>query len=139
MTVMTVMTVTGPVDADSLGPVLCHEHIFIDLYSIYQPHRDMYLHDASLAADEVAQFAAQGGGTIVDLTTPDIGRRPKALKQVSEATGLNVVMGTGRYRAPFYEAAIDQRPTSQIFEEFLDDIDTGCDGVRPGVIGEIGT
>ncbi|MGI8880005.1 MAG: phosphotriesterase family protein [Jatrophihabitans sp.] len=134
-----VMTVTGPKRVDELGTTLCHEHLLIDLYSVYQPHRDMYLHDLDLAAREVFEFADSGGGTIVDLTTPDIGRNPLLLRQLSEQTGVSVVMGCGRYRGPFYEPGLDARTTASLADEFVEEIECGVDGILPGVIGEIGT
>jgi phosphotriesterase-related protein len=133
------MTVRGAVETQELGVMLSHEHVFINLYRQYQPHRDMHLHDRDLAEQELLLFAAMGGGTIVDLTTPDIGRDPAALLEISEATGLNVIMGSGRYRTPFYEDAIESMSTQELADRFIADIVHGVDGVRPGVIGEVGT
>jgi phosphotriesterase-related protein len=135
----TVMTVGGAVDASELGITLAHEHVFINLYREYQPHRDMYLHDADLAASELRRFAEMGGGSLVDLTTPDIGRDPVALRAMAQATGLHIVMGVGRYRTPFYEEAIATTSTQDLAGQFIAEIRDGVDGVRPGVIGEIGT
>ena len=134
-----IQTVTGPKPSESYSRVLAHEHLFLDLYRVYQPHRNMRLADETLAIEEVAAFATQGGQLIVELTTPDLGRRPDALKRVSEATGVDIVMGTGRYRSPFYEEGIDRNSTTDLAASFIRDIEHGVDGVRPGVVGEIGT
>lgn len=134
-----IQTVTGLKPADSYSRVLAHEHVFIDLYRVYQPHRDMRLADEALAIDEVSAFADCGGQLLVELTTPDLGRRPDALVRVSQATGVDIVMGTGRYRSPFYEENLDRVPTSELANVFINDIREGVNGVRPGVVGEIGT
>lgn len=136
---MSVTTVLGEIAAEDLGVTLSHEHVLIDLFRVYQPHRDMYLHDENLATQELARFAAMRGGTVVDLTTPDLGRDPAALVRISKATGLNIVMGSGRYRAPFYEDDLARKSTATLTDEFVNDVTTGQDGIKPGVIGEIGT
>lgn len=134
-----IQTVLGDVSPDDLGLCLPHEHVFIDLYRVYQPHREMLLNDLDLAASELQMFADAGGGTLIEVTTPDLGRNATALKQMAQRTGLNIVMGTGRYRDPFYEQAIWQTSTKQIAAQFIADIEHGVDGIRAGIIGEIGT
>lgn len=134
-----IQTVLGEISPDELGVCLPHEHVFIDLYRVYQPHREMLLNDPDLAANELQMFANAGGQTLIEATTPDLSRNAAALKQVSERTGLNIVMGTGRYRETFYEQAIWQMSTKQIASQFVADITHGTDGIRAGIIGEIGT
>jgi len=134
-----VRTVSGDIGAAAMGRVLAHEHLFIDLYRVYQPHRDMALADRELMRREVQRFVDSGGGTIVDLTTPDLGRDPGALAWLARATGVSIVMGTGHYREPFYEVEIDRTTVSRLTEQMIDDIRLGVHGIRPGVIGEIGT
>lgn len=136
---MSVMTVSGPVDADALGVTLPHEHLLIDLYRVFQPHREMMLNDVDLAVAELSRFAAAGGGTVVEVTTPDLSRDPAGLAEIARRTGVNIVMGTGRYREPFYEASIWERSTAAIAEALVTEIRDGVDGIRPGILGEIGT
>lgn len=139
MTASTVMTVRGPVSADDLGAVLPHEHLFSDLLLEYRA--DGLLDDVPLAVAEVARFAAAGGGTIVDLTTAEIGRDPAALREVSDATGVHVVMGCGHYRDPYLDRAwFDRTPVEEIAAGLVAEIAGGIgpDRVRPGIIGEIG-
>lgn len=136
---MSIVTVTGAFEAEELGVTLAHEHVLINLYKVYQPHRDMFLHDEQLAASELRRFADIGGGAILDLTTPDIGRDPQALNRISRETGVKIVMGAGMYRAPFYVADVDTTSTRSLTERFVRDIVDGESGIRPGVVGEIGT
>ena len=51
------------------------------------------------------------GQLLVEVTTPDLGRDPLALRRVAEATELHMVMGTGWYRQPFYPPEIDALST----------------------------
>jgi phosphotriesterase-related protein len=62
--------------------------------------------------------------------------------RLAEATGLNIVVGTGFYREPYYppEARIDRRSVDSIADEMVREIEQGIDGtpIRAGIIGEIG-
>lgn len=136
---MTVMSVLGPIAADQLGRTLPHEHLLLDLLRVYEPHRDLLLEDIDLAVQEVELLAHAGGATILELTPPDLGRDPHGLAEIARRTGVNIVMGTGRYREPFYEHELREIPTNELAERLISDIEHGVDGIRPGIIGELGT
>lgn len=133
------MTVTGPIAPDELGVVLPHEHVFIDLVREYRGSG--LLNDEGLARDELRAFESAGGRTLVDLTTDEIGRDPAALRRVSEATGIFIVMGCGHYRDPYLDRNwFDRMAVDEIADEIVRDSTEGVrgTGVRAGVIGEIG-
>jgi predicted metal-dependent phosphotriesterase family hydrolase len=132
------MTVRGPVPAEALGVTLPHEHVFIDLMREYRG--DGLLNDEPLMTREVAAFHDAGGGTIVDVTSIGLGRRPEALRRVSQATGVNIVMGSGFYRVPYLDRdAIDRQTVDELADGIVRDLEEGVDGtdVRAGIIGEI--
>jgi predicted metal-dependent phosphotriesterase family hydrolase len=134
-----IMTVTGPVSQDDLGVVLPHEHVFIDLVREYRGNG--LLNDEHLARAELTALRQAGGGTLVDLTLDEIGRDPAALRRVSEATGVQIVMGSGHYRDPYLDRDwFDRMSADAIAEEISRDITEGVrdTGVRAGIIGEIG-
>ena len=134
----TVMTVTGPVSANELGVVLPHEHVFTNTMREYRGNG--LLHDVGLAVEELKDFAAQGGRTLVELTTSEVGRSPERLAEVSRASGVLMVMGCGHSREPYLD--LDHfRATSAdgLAEEMICEVGgCGVDRVRPGIIGEIG-
>lgn len=132
-------TVLGPVPADELGFTLPHEHLLFDLFKGFQPHREFLVNDRDLVCTELEAFVSAGGSTLVEVTTPDFGRDPAGLVDIAQRTGLNIVMATGRYREPFYEPEIRRRSTTDIASEFINDLERGVQGVRAGIIGEIGT
>jgi predicted metal-dependent phosphotriesterase family hydrolase len=139
-----VQTVLGPVDPATLGVTLPHEHTQIALWHIESRWDYWQLtRDADLIATELGAFRDAGGGTIVDLTLPGVGRDPAWLQDVARATGLNVVMGCGWYRTAYYPPAllVDRRSVDSLADELVREISEGVgDGrVRPGIIGEIGT
>ena len=65
-----------------------------------------------------------------------------SLARMSEASGINIVLGTGHYRDPYLDTAwFDQHGVEQIAEYMVADIQDGISGtgVRAGIIGEIGS
>jgi predicted metal-dependent phosphotriesterase family hydrolase len=130
------MTVLGPVPADDLGITLPHEHVFIDLSREYRG--DGLLNDPDLAAHELTLYAEAGGRTIVDVTSIGLDRDPTALRSMATRTGLNIVMGSGFYRRPYFPAELDELSTDQVADWIVHDIEVGVHGVRAGIIGEIG-
>lgn len=114
---------------------LMHEHFLTRTYDA----PGMLLHDEEVAVLELGDAHAAGTRTVVDLTTFDLGRRPAALRRISEAAGVDIVMGTGWYTSATYPERIATTSTNELAAELIEDISVGVDGVRPGVIGEIGT
>ncbi|MEO5966299.1 MAG: hypothetical protein ABIR11_12595 [Candidatus Limnocylindrales bacterium] len=163
-------TVRGPVPCDELGPVLPHEHLLIDLRGVtfQEPgdergrelaRRPLALEslgwvrrhwtssldnlvqlDEALATDELRAFAATGGGTLVDATVPGIGRDPAALRRMSEATGVHVVMGAGSYVELTHPEDVRAMDVVALRDRVVAEWRTGVDGtgIRPGLIGEVG-
>jgi len=139
-----VQTVLGPLEPSALGVTLPHEHTQIALWHI--PDRWDYwqlTRDEPAILEELERFRAAGGASIVDLTLPGVGRDPAWLVGIARASGLNVVMGAGWYRGAYYppEALIDRRSTDALADELVREATDGVGetGVRPGILGEIGT
>ena len=134
-----VLTVLGPVPADKLGVTLTHEHLILDLSRVTRDANGV-LNEVPLAIRELGYFSRAGGATIVEVTNRGLGRDPCALAEIARATGLNVVMGAGWYREPFYDRSIYERTTNAIADEIVRDLMVGADetGIRAGIIGEIG-
>lgn len=134
-----VMTVLGPVDANELGMTLPHEHVFLDLVREYRG--DGLLNDRALAIAELGLFVEAGGRTLVDCTSVGLARDPLALRDVAQATGLNIVTGCGYYRDPYLDRdRLDPLSVDALAELIVRDIEEGADGtdVRAGIIGEVG-
>jgi len=139
-----VQTVLGPIDPAELGWTLPHEHTAIALWHI--PNRWDYWElrrDQPVIVEELAAFRAAGGGALVDLTLDGVGRDPEWLAEISRATRLHVVMGSGWYRGAHYpvEALIDRRSVDALADQIVRDatVGVGDTGIRSGIIGEIGT
>lgn len=164
-----VMTVAGPIPAGELGTTLMHEHIlndcrcwwhapktperqhlassFVCMEILSELRQDPFvnkhnitLDDEPLAIEELRDFAGLGGRTVVEPTCQGIGRDPRALRRISQATGLNVVMGAGYYLTSSHPAKVAQMTVSDIADEIVREATAGVDGtdIRIGLIGEIG-
>lgn len=162
-----VMTVRGPVPADALGITLPHEHILNDCrcwwHRPVEPERqhlatepvhqgiigelrmdpfvnldNCALDDEQLAVAELMAFRDAGGATVVDPTCRGIGRNPMALKRISATTGLQVVMGSGYYLESSHPPVVRTMTAEAIADEIVAEALEGIDGVRIGLIGEIG-
>jgi len=139
-----IQTVTGPIAPDALGVTLTHEHVYIQMWHLRG--RNDYagqFEDDELLCSELGAFQQLGGRTIVDCTVDGIGRQPEKLRRLSEQTGLYFVMGCGWYREPYYppEDDIDRRPVNELADRLIAEIRDGVakTGIRPGIIGEVGT
>ncbi len=145
-----VMTVRGPVDPTELGFGLTHEHLRIDLISIFPASMlafDFQLIDEELISDEVRRFQEAVGSAwpgrpwIVDVRTDRrMGRDPATLRRMADTLDLDIVMGCGRYRERWYEPDFGTITTRQLADQLTREIEQGAEdtGIRPGIIGELG-
>lgn len=135
-----VQTVTGLVDPGDLGITHSHEHVLWDYFQMIRSY-DVIFDDENVATDEVRWFAEAGGGSLVDCTTTGLGPKPEALRRISEATGVNIILGCGWYREPVYVPEVSERTSRELGEILVRHITEGFDGtdVKAGFIGEIGT
>ncbi|MCF3963516.1 phosphotriesterase family protein [Streptomyces fuscigenes] len=137
-------TVSGALDAAEVrGPVLAHEHLVLDLdrtgdrAAVLDPDA----HAPAVTKELTALRDEFGLSAIVELTCRGMGRDPHALARLSADTGVAVVAATGWYYEPFHPAEVAGTDTGRLTEVLLDEIGNGIGttGVRPGVIGEIGS
>jgi predicted metal-dependent phosphotriesterase family hydrolase len=139
---MDVMTVRGPVAAELLGHLQTHEHVLIDLgRTAYRWDYEGLLNDTRIATEELAAYRSSGGTTICDVTPADAGRDPLGLVEISTRSDVHIVMGCGWYRWPYYPETIDRSSTTELAETLVTEIERGVGetGIRPGLIGEIGS
>lgn len=149
-----VQTVLGPVDPQTLGPTITHEHLLIDFRVVFQQPGEasqaglaeeklslanlgwirhnwnssidnLMLIDESVAIAEARHFFNAGGGTMVDVTSNGLGRDPLALARISRATGLNVVMGGGHYIGATHPEEFERASAEEIASSIIRDIEDG--------------
>lgn len=164
-----ILTVKGPIEPNLLGPTIMHEHVLIDYRgrpkeriksatdaSFYEEsvslgnlskirtwavenQDNLLLSDIDLALREVLDFKRWGGSGIVDCTSIGLGRDPSGLLQVSNASGLHLIMGSGFYTESFHPPDMDQRTVDDLADIIIRDVTVGVAGtpIRAGIIGEV--
>ena len=117
----------------------------LSLRNYYEARRNPFLFKDTLqltdvddAADALADYKEAGGGCIVDVTPIGVGRNPKGLRDIARRSGVHVVMGTGYYVRDYHPPELAGMDEEAISEAIVRDVEKGVDGVRPGIIGEIG-
>ena len=100
----------------------------------------MQLIDADLIATAVGEYRDAGGSCLVEVTPIGVGRNPPVVRQISQKTGVKVVMGTAFYVRDFHPPEIAKMNEDQVADIFVKDFEQGSGdpAVRPGIIGEIG-
>ena len=160
---------SGDIAPDDIGITLCHEHLMIDLRGLFWEPEDEHgkemayvpveiqnlgwihtnfinnldnagLFEEQVTIDEVRAFREAGGATLVEVTPTDVGRDPEGLVRIAEASGLNVIMGSGYYVHVTHPEDMTERPEDEITGEIVRDVTHGVGntGIKSGIIGEIG-
>jgi phosphotriesterase-related protein len=129
-----VPSVTGQVGVDSLGAILYHEHVVLDVPRV----DDLRLPGVDIMARELSEFRLRGGGAVVSLTNGSMGRDIAALREISLASGVVILTATGRYTRKSSAPIVDAELLSDEFVRELQ-VGIGQTGVRAAVIGEIAT
>ncbi len=131
-----VQTATGPIDAGALGFTLSHEHTFIGGGGLWHAYPNLFDWEETerLVLREFRAAKAGGVNTIIDLSTPDLGRDVAFVRRISEASGLQVVVATGLWR-DIPRHFWTQTP-GRIAAVFIDEITHGIEGtgIIPGAI-----
>ena len=156
-----VQTVLGKVDPHLLGPTMMHEHILTDVTGIFEAprtasertraydsirldnlgwirrnyfrhHDNLLLGDIPTAIDEMRLYKEWGGGAVVEVTPPGIGRDPVGLARVSRSSGVHIIMATGFYVAHTHPSYMLDMTVDQLADlmrsEILSGIQIGTEG-----------
>lgn len=161
----------GPIAPEEVGVCMMHEHLWFDFTGTYwkEPenpadlgvahgpillnnrgrlnrnpfliHENLVCQDADIAVDELGYYKQAGGSTIVEVTPIAHGRGPEGLKQVSERTGVHLVMSTGFYHQLGHPAYIAEKSIDELAQMMVKEINEGIEGttVRAGFMGDVGT
>jgi phosphotriesterase-related protein len=164
-----VQTVLGPVQPSALGATMSHVHLTLDIRCWWSEAptpelralaaRPLSLEnlglarrnglwvldnlvqgDVALAIREAREWKRAGGGGIVDMELPGIGRDVPALVRIARETGLHVIASTGWYTAGSHPPEVAELSDGALCDRMVREIQEGIgdSGVRAGNIGEIG-
>jgi phosphotriesterase-related protein len=93
-------TARGPIDTDSLGVTLMHEHVFVLSPEIMQNYPEGWGDEEKRVSDAIArlnELKARGVDSIVDLTVIGLGRYVPRIERIARETDLHIIVATGVY------------------------------------------
>jgi predicted metal-dependent phosphotriesterase family hydrolase len=122
-------TVLGDVDVSTLGITNAHEHVMIRSGLILIREPNFRLDNPDKSVEELRDFRAFGGGTVVDATPIGVGRDPDSLRLISRDSGLQIVAATGFHKCEYY---MDSHwrfhySAEEIANLFIEEIEVGMD------------
>lgn len=132
----TIETVLGPIDAANLGATLSHEHVLVGMGedNHHYPWRFDWDATRATAIRELSEAKAGGIDSLIDLTTPDLGRDVEFVRDVARASGMNVIAATGIWRD--VPRSFWTRDLDEIADIFVREIEVGIgdSGIKAGCI-----
>jgi len=129
----------GPVDVESLGKVLMHEHVFVLSTEIQQNYPQEWGDEDKRVADAIDrlnELKAAGIDTILDPTAIGLGRYLPRIKRIADKTDINIIVATGLYTFDVLPHYFNYRGEDQMTAMFVQDIEQGYadTGICAGVI-----
>jgi phosphotriesterase-related protein len=132
----TINSVLGPLDTANLGFTLSHEHVLVTSAGIQHVYPEFIDREGTIkkGVADLREAYREGLRTIVDVTTMDLGRDVKLLRDVSRRSKVNIICATGIWRdipRVFWSATPDM-----IAPLFIREIQEGIEGtgIRAGII-----
>ena len=99
---MSIMTVAGQAAPSSLGFTQSHEHSLLRKGQSYLVSPQLWQDEPDRSLAELKAYAAAGGKAVVDAQPVGCGRMASEMRQISEASGINIVASTGFHKLVFY-------------------------------------
>jgi phosphotriesterase-related protein len=131
-----VNTVAGPLDVSELGFTLMHEHVAVRSPGVAENFPSVWDREAEMerAVAKLRDVARRGVKTVVDCTTPDLGRDIQFVAEVARRSDIQIIACTGMYiDVPRY---FYSRSADAMTELFVREIREGIagSGIKAGII-----
>lgn len=133
-----IQTVLGPVEDNTLGVTLPHEHIMVGFIEGGKLTNNDY--DFNNIIDNILPnlkaLKQAGCNTFVDCTPKYLGRDVFILRELSIKSGLNIVTNTGFYKDPYLPIFAYDMKETELAELWINEARYGIDssGILPGFI-----
>ena len=132
----TINSVLGPIETENMGFTLSHEHLATSAAGIWKTFPELIDRVGIMeqAKATLKEAYDEGLRSIIDVSTIDLGRDVEMMKEVSGATGVQIVAATGNHLAvprPFADLAPEV-----IADLYVREIEVGIEGtgVKAGII-----
>ncbi len=131
-------TIKGPIEMDSLGLILPHEHLFTDLRG---PGVAAYGRGEPSAVVKVvkpylAEAAASGVTALVECSTVGVGRNLAVLQSLADATPIHIIAPTGVYRDAYIPEFLREVSEQKLADLWTKELTEGIEetSIRAGFI-----
>ena len=133
-------TVTGSISGEQLGFTLIHEHI-LSIFGTKAQEPAQYENDKALreVVPYLKYLKSLGCDSIVDCSAAFLGRNATLLKEISEQSGVQILISTGIYGAAGDGYVPDyayKESAEQLADRWIKEFETGIQGtdVKPGFL-----
>lgn len=122
-------TVLGDKTISEMGLTYSHEHIIIDESYVTAKHPEFLLNDVNKISEELTNFYKVGGRTVVDTMPANSGRNVLKSAEVSQRSGVNIIVPTGIHLEIYYPENHWRYSSSEdeLTRLFIADIEEGID------------
>jgi phosphotriesterase-related protein len=133
-----IQTIKGSVQADTLGLILPHEHLFTDLRGPRHPDyaRGEPAEVVKVVGPHLTDAAAMGVTALVECSTVGVGRNIAVLDWLANATPIHIVAPTGVYRDAYIPEDLRDKDENDLADLWTRELAEGMDGssIRAGFI-----
>src|SRR5712692_5625585 len=104
-----------------------HEHVFVLSEGVYSAFPHLWDRDARVAQaiDSLKEAKAHGVTTIVDLSVLGPGRDVATVREIAQASGMQVIVATGLYTYDVLPHYFQSRSVEHLADAFVHDIKVG--------------
>jgi len=137
-----VRAVTGDVTPEEVGVTAAHEHLWCDrrlcppASAFPSTQSPLVLRDPDLVSQELSDYRASGGRTIVDATVAGWGRDVRRLRDLSVSSGVRVIATSGFYIERCHPGGTEDASVDELTGFLVSELTDGVDGtdIRPGLL-----
>ncbi len=135
-----VRTLNGDISPAELGVTYAHDHLYC-VPPLWKEKGidDFIIDDIEASIKDVELFIAAGGRSVYDATAIDYGRDPRALKAISDRTGIHIIATAGFNKAIMwpgqmagtggsFQAWVDAHSRSEVRDHVVRELTVGLDG-----------
>jgi phosphotriesterase-related protein len=133
-----IQTIRGPIEIDTLGLILPHEHLFTDLRG---PHVADYARGepdvvVKVVEPYLAEAFVSGITALVECSTLGVGRNLSVLRSLAEITPIHIIAPTGVYRDAYIPESLREISEYHLAELWTRELTEGMEGtsMRAGFI-----
>lgn len=136
-----VQTIGGRIKPEEMGLTYTHEHLYSNPPQwVKDKDPDLVLQDIGRSRQELMNFIAAGGNTLVDMTAVDYGRNIEAVKKITAGLPVHVIVTTGFNKGLFFNRWVYEASQEELTAWMIREVTEGIEGtdLKAGVI-KLGT